>query len=170
MECSRLEMEKERLKQDMIELKASHEQLKLQIASLDTELAPIKEQIEEHDKERAQFRLKNREGEELLMRSLHEMQREVDSFRSTAEECQRYEREESNRQSQRDGVTKAQQRLQSTRTQREALENEIQIQKNTLSEALKNDADIKANLEYRERNRAVEQHDKAIAKFKIKIN
>ena len=41
--------------------------------TLDNELAPIKEQIEEHERERNLFRKKNAEGEATLMKSLQEI-------------------------------------------------------------------------------------------------
>jgi DNA repair protein RAD50 len=90
------------------------------------------------------------------------MQRELDQFRTLVADVERYEKQLQDRLEMKKDLQAKKSLLDSQRSERARLQKELATDQESAAKNEKIDGDIKANLEYRERERAIVQHQKKI--------
>lgn len=112
--------------------------------------------------ERDEGRRRSAQLERQLQDSVSSMQRELDQYRALAQDVERFEKQLKDRAEMKQLETKKAETLTNMRTERQRLSEEI---KSDQASAVRNeqiDVDIKANLEYREREWAIVAHQKKV--------
>ena len=126
------------------------------------QLPTLKHRITEQLSRREEDRSRSSQVESQHMNDAAKMQRELDQFRTLVTDVERYEKQLQDRVEMKKDLQAKKALLDSQRVDRARLQKELAMDQESAGKNEKIDGDIKANLEYRERERAIVQHQKKI--------
>jgi septal ring factor EnvC (AmiA/AmiB activator) len=125
-------------------------------------LPAVKDRITSVVSEREEARKRSSQLERQLQESVSSMQRELDQYRALVADVERYERQIKERAEMKAELTAKQARIEAMRAQRAKLNSELQSDQEHVGRNEKIEVDIKANLEFRERQKTVKMHQKKV--------
>jgi len=118
--------------------------------------------------EREESRRRSAQLERQLQESVSSMRRELDQYSALAEDVARFERQLADRAEMKASETARAEKLTAMRAERQRLAEEVKTMQDNVARNEKIDVDIKANLEYRERERAIVAHQKKVGAVRCK--
>ena len=113
--------------------------------------------------EREESRRRSAQLERQLQDSASSMRRELDQYTALAEDVSRFERQLADRAEMKASETARAEKLAAMRGERQRLAEELKTMQENAARNEKIDVDIKANLEFREREWAIVAHQKKVS-------
>jgi len=162
MEMARIEVEQSKLKKDEQENNAYYNNLKQEVAALISKQPEVKDRLSKALSEREEVRQRSATLERQLQDSVSSMRRELDQYGALVADVRKFESQLADRAEMKATEQSRADRLAAMRTERSALSEQLKEHKVSAARNEKIDVDIKANLEFRERERAIVAHQKKI--------
>lgn len=127
-----------------------------------SKIPDIKSRLSAVLSDRDEGRRRSAQLERQLQDSVSSMQRELDQYRALAADVERFEKQLKDRAEMKQVETKKAEALTNMRTERQRLSEEIKADQKAAQRNEEIDVEIKANLEYREREKAIQAHQKKV--------
>jgi len=162
MEMNRIQMEIDRIKKDEQENQQYYSTVKIDVQKVLEKLPSVKQRLSSVRQEREEGRSRGASAERLLQESVASMQRELDNLTQLVADVEKYERQLNDRSAMKAELTAKQAARQKLRQDRDKLAAEIKADQEKVAANEKIDQDIKANIEYRERSKALAEQQKKI--------
>lgn len=158
VELSNMESEKRRLKEEEKTLKQASEKVLAEKIKLEASLDPLAQEISGLKQEREQKRQENSKGEQVLLRSVEEIQSDCQVFQTVVSDLDSYEQRAQQKTHLQESLDRALRTHEEHSRNAEDINAKIKENEQTVASSAKIKADIQANMDYRERQRELVRH------------